>query len=138
MAVIFDLYLFTTKYIEKVKEDEKQRKDHSRRLDEGEVEYEIGTIACRNSLRTQPIFFYNVDELMGLIEAAYAVSNQSQAEEQRLGRDFFPDEAANLTIIELDTDDPFAGRFIEPDGGVAEFSSRDELKEDLEKYVPEI
>src|SRR3972149_10538066 len=102
MAVIFDLYLFTTEYIDKVKENEKQRKNHSRRLDEGEVEFEIGTIACRNSQRIQPIFFYNVDELMGLIEAAFAVSNQSQAEEQRLGRDAFPDEAANLTIIELD------------------------------------
>src|SRR3990172_5916265 len=100
MPVIFDLYLFTEDYIGKVKENEKQRKEHSRRLDEGETEYEMGPVGCRNSQRTQPIFFYNVDELIGLLEAAYAVSYQSEAEEQRVGEGAFPDEAANLTIIE--------------------------------------
>src|SRR3990172_12869916 len=123
MPVVFDLYLFTKHYIDKVKEDEKERKAHSRRLDEGETEYEIGTVACRNSQRTQPIFFYNVDELIGLLEAAYAVSYQNEAEEQRVDEDAFPDEAASLTIIELDTDEPFAGRFIEPDGETGEFKS---------------
>ncbi len=138
MAVIFDLYLFTTEYLDQVKEDEKQRKNHSRRLDEGEIEYEIGTVACRNSARTQPIFFYSLDELMGLLEAAYAVGSSTEPEEQRLREDIFPDEAAVLTVVEVEKDDPFSGRFIEPDGGVSEFKSKDELKGQLEKYAPEV
>jgi len=135
MAVVFDLYLFTKEYVEKVKEDERERKAHSRRLDEGETEYEVGTVACRNSARTQPIFFYNMDELMGLIEAAFAVSKQNEAQEQNLGEDAFPDEAALLTIVEIDSDEPLVGRFIDPDGGAAEFSSGDALREKIAGYA---
>lgn len=135
MAVIFDLYLFTEKYVEGVKSDERERKAHGRQLDEGETEYEIGTIACRNSARTQPIFFYNVDELMGLVESGFAVGKDSEAQEQEIGDDLIPDEAAARTIIEIDSDEPLAGRFIEPDGQTSDFASGDELREKMGKYV---
>lgn len=135
MAVIFDLYLFTKDYVEKVKEDERESKSRSRRLDEGETEYEIGTVACRNSARTQPIFFYNVDELLGLLESGFAVSKENEAQEREIGEDLIPDEAAALTIVEIDSDEPLAGRFIEPDGQTSDFASGDELREKLAKYV---
>lgn len=123
MSVVFDLYLFDRDYIEKVKK--KQKKD-SGRFNQDDVDFEIGSVACRNSQRKQAIFFYTVNELMELLEAAYAVSADRFSRDQLLEPDHFPDDSGVGMVIELDS--LYAGRFIEPDGEQLDFSSREELE----------
>lgn len=130
MAVVFDLYLFNEKYVEEVREKE-EAEDHHHNPD---IELEIGAISCRNTERTQPIFFYDVDELAELLEAAYAVGKTRDAHEQLVGLDAFPPDSVVPSRIEIER--PVAGTFIDPDGQEIKFGTRKELGTVVTERLP--
>jgi len=136
MAVIFDVYLFTQEYVDKVKEDERSKK-HARRQPDGQVDYEIGSVACRNVQRTQPIFFYDLDELFGLFAAGFAIGSEVQIEGERIATSDFPADSVTKVLVEVDKDDPLTGRFTGPDGQASEFGSREDLELQLAPYIHE-
>ena len=130
MTVIFDLYLFNENYVKEVRKKEAME-EHHHNVD---VELEIGAISCRNTERKQPIFFYDVEELAELLEAAYAIGKSRDAHEQLVGLDAFPPDSVVPTRIEMER--PVAGKFIDPDGQEIDFGTRKELGAVVSEQLP--
>jgi len=131
MTVVFDLYLFNENYVKEIRKKEAME-EHHRNVD---VELEIGAISCRNTERKQPIFFYDVEELAELLEAAYAVGKSRDAHEQIVGVNTFPPDSVIPTRIELER--PVAGKLIDPDGRVLDFGTRKELSAVVGGQLPQ-
>ncbi len=131
MTVIFDLYLFNEKYV-----DEARKKEISEsHAPDPDVDLELGAISCRNTERKQPIFFYDVEELAELLEAAYAVGKSRDAHEQIVGVNAFPPDSVIPNRIELER--PVAGKLIDPDGRVLDFGTRQELSAVVGGQLPQ-
>ena len=131
MTGVFDLYLFNENYVKEIRKKEAME-EHHRNVD---VELEIGAISCRNTERKQPIFFYDVEELAELLEAAYAVGKSRDAHEQLVGLDAFPPDSVIPNRIEMER--PVAGKFIDPDGQAIEFGTRTELGAVVSEQLPQ-
>lgn len=133
MAVTFDLYLFTEEYVKATKKTEKSKKFGGKQPDFDEIE--VGAVYCRNSTRKTAIFFFDLKELLGLLEAGYAVGATKKPKEGPLGASEMPDDGSVPFIIELDNDKPARGRFIEPDGQAHSFDSTEQLETMINKYI---
>ncbi len=136
MVVTFDLYLFTEQYILALKNiSEKQSK--KKKGDKGQegIEDKIGTIYSRNSPRETPIFFNNLEELIGLLEAGYAVGATKEPKKEQLGVSEMPDDGSIPLTIEMKNNEPMSGTFVEPDGQADRFDSTEQLRAKILKHI---
>ncbi|KKL20653.1 hypothetical protein LCGC14_2453280 [marine sediment metagenome] len=133
MAVTFDLYLFTKEYIKATKKSERSKTFGGKQPEFDEVE--VGAVYCRNSTRKTAIFFFDLEELIGLLDAGYAVGANKDPKEGKLGESEMPDDGSVPLTIELNNNKPLSGNFIEPDGQTHGFDSTEQLRIRILKYI---
>lgn len=128
MLVVFELYMFTPEYSKQIKKRETKAKSSMER----DFVPEQGSVGCLNTYREMALSFFNIPELLSLIDTACKLSDeQGHAEPLReLGEREIPKQLATRAVLELTGE--LRGTIRWEDEAAKEFSNGEELQQYLQ------
>jgi len=122
--------MFTPEYAARIRK--KELKKHPF-LKEEDVKVEKGDIFCYNTARRSAISFYNLDEIISLMDAAFSLATEMNViEPQEVELEELPTDMAVKGRIELD--DLFKGRLLWGDEAKP-FVNEDEMRILLDEKI---
>lgn len=129
MSVVFELYMYTPEYSKQIKKRETKAKSSMER----DFVPEQGSVGCLNTHREMALSFFNIPELLSLIDTACKLAGeQSHLEPIREpGEREIPEQLATRAVLELTGE--LSGTVRWEDEEAEEFSSGEELQEYLQE-----
>ena len=129
MSVVFELYMFTPEYSKQIKKRETKAKSSMER----DFVPEQGSVACLNTHREMALSFFNIPELLNLIDTACKLADEQGNEKplRELGEREVPKQLAARAVLELTGD--MQGRICWDDEEAREFINGEQLQEYLQE-----
>lgn len=124
MSVLFDLYMFTPEYSKQVKKRETKAKSSMER----DFVPEQGSVGCLNTYREMALSFFNIPELLNLIDTACKLAGEQGHTEpiRELGEREIPKQLAARAVIRLTGD--MQGSILWDDEEAREFANGEQLQ----------
>lgn len=100
MAILFEFCMFTPEYAERIRK--KELKKHPF-LKEEDIRVEKGNVFCYNTARRSTIPFYDLDEIISLMDAAFSLATElNMVEPSEVELEEFPSDMVVKGRVELD------------------------------------
>ncbi|HEX21783.1 MAG TPA: hypothetical protein ENH19_03935 [Actinobacteria bacterium] len=130
MAIVFELCMFTQEYAEKIRNKELRKHPFLKKED---IRVEKGDIFCFNTARRSAISFYDLDEIISLIDAAFSLATEmNRLEPKAVELEEFPTDMVVKGRVELD--ELFKGRVLWGDEDKA-FTTEDEIRNIIDDKI---
>ena len=129
MSVVFELYMFTPEYSKQIKKRETKAKSSMER----DFISEQGSVGCLNTHREMALSFFNIPELLSLIDTAYKLAGEQGHVEpiRELGEREIPQQLATRAVLRLTGD--MRGSILWDDEEAQEFANEQQLQEYLQE-----
>ena len=130
MAILFELCMFTPEYATRIRKKELKKHPFLKNED---IKVEKGDVFCYNTARHSAISFYNLDEVISLMDAAFSLATEmNMTEPQDVELEELPTDMIVKGRVELD--ELFKGRLLWGDED-RHFVNEDEMRDLLDEKI---